>query len=111
MPIDRADLDLLVSQIQAAVSTFTDEHLRGAEQEHTNTLARLVTAVRQHDAVLICPHCAAGHPHRSYPESSISGPKTRRVYDLHEKPNVGGAELVECWAAAIWNKITEEATP
>ena len=63
---------------------------------------------REEDAALICPHCAAGHPHRSYPESSISGPKTRRVYDLHEKPNVGGAELVECWAAAIWQKIAEE---
>lgn len=65
---------------------------------------------RRRCAALICPHCRDGHPHRRLAESSISGPRTRTVYDLHERPNVGGAELVECWAAAIWEYDAQVGT-
>lgn len=73
------------------------------------TMQALRRATREEDAALICPHCAAGHPHRRMAKDSISGPRELTVYDLHERPNVGGAELVECWAAAIWEKIAEES--
>lgn len=67
--------------------------------------------IREEDARLICPWCRKGTPHRQLAESSIGGPRTRTVRDLHDVEDVGGVGIQECLAYSIWQKIDEETRP